>query len=304
MKAAELTVSSMPGAMRDYWAVLKPRITIAAVVAVGVGFYLGQSRPMDTVALARLAWTLLGAAAVIAGANALNQVIERSHDARMARTADRPVASGRLAARRVVQWTGALAAAGVIVLGLLVNPVCAAVAAAAWALYVFVYTPLKRVTPWSLVVGAVPGALPPVIGWSAATGTLDIRAGALFAIMVVWQLPHFLSIAWLYREDYAGAGYRVLPVVEPTGRRLVIEMIAYSLLLIPVSLLPTYLRMAGFVYYIGAWVLGFAFLAFGLEVARLRTRLSARQHMLASLLYLSCLFGLLVFDKGSPAFNG
>ncbi len=298
MKAVEArATSALTTWAGDYAAVLKPRITAMVVVATLVGFYLGHHGSDLWSSAGLMLATTLGVAMVVGGANAANQLLERVDDARMVRTADRPLAAGRLPVRRVWWFALCVSLAGVISLLTCTNLVCAALAVAAWLLYVLAYTPLKRRAPWSVLVGAVPGALPPVIGWAAATGALDSRAFVLFAIVFVWQLPHFLSIAWVYRDDYARAGIPVLPVVEPTGKRMVAEIIAYSLLLIPVSLLPTFFHLAGFVYYVGAMVLGFAFLAFGLEVARLRTRASARQHMLASLFYLACLFTLISLDK-------
>lgn len=298
MKATQAqAVSVVPAWVVDYAALIKHRITGLVIVATVVGFYIGHAGAIFPGAAGLLLATTAGMVLLVGGANAINQLIERRFDARMERTADRPLVTGRLSRREVLLFGGAISCAGLALLFVLVNAVCAVLAAVAWCLYILAYTPLKRVTTWSLWVGAIPGAMPPVIGWSAATGAFEAESLLLFGIIFLWQIPHFLAIAWLYREDYASAGFRVVPAVDPTGRRTVIQMIAYSLLLIPLSLLPTFFGLAGYVYYVGAMTLGFAFLAFALEVARLRSRLSAQQHFHASLAYLALLFTLMVFDK-------
>ncbi len=289
--------SVTPSLFADYIAVSKMRITLASIVAAGVGFYLGLPGAMEAGAVTTLVVMSAGLSLVVAGANAANQVIERAHDARMIRTSDRPIPAGRLSARQVSLFVTLCSITGLGLLVLGVNWMCAATALVSFLLYVFVYTPLKRLTPWSLWVGAVPGALPPMIGWAAATGGLEFRAWTLFAIMFLWQLPHFMAIAWIYREDYAAAGYPVVPVVEPSGRSMVRQMVVYSLVLIPVSLLPSAFYISGPVYYVGALVLGFTYLAFAIEVGRLRTQISARQHLWASLAYLTLIFLLMAFDK-------
>ncbi len=286
-----------PARWKDHIDAAKPRLTALVAVAVAVGFHLAADSLESS--WPTLVWTCVGMLAVVGGANAVNQVLERKHDARMLRTADRPVASGRIGGRHVLAWAVPVSVAGLVCLLQSAGSLGALLAAIAWVLYVAVYTPLKRVTPWSVVVGAIPGALPPVVGWVAAGGELGLAPFSLFAVMVVWQLPHFFAIAWMYCDDYANAGYRVLPVVDRTGRRLIAQMIGYSILLIPVSLLPTYIGLTGSTYYFGAFVLGFAFLAFSVEVVRLRTRASAAQHLMASLSYLTLLFALMVVDKVS-----
>lgn len=279
-------------------AMSKPRVTALVAVVAGVGFYLGHPGPLTLEAVATLAMLMLGTAGAAAGASAANQVLERRHDARMSRTCHRPIAAGTVSTRTGIVFATGATISGLAIQGLFVNSACALVTLTTLVLYLVVYTPLKRVTPKSTIVGAVPGALPPMIGWTAATGALDVEAWALFAILFVWQMPHFLSIAWIYRDDYATAGYPVLPAVQPDGaRRAVWQIVAYSLVLIPVSLLPTALGVAGYHYYVGALVLGCAFLAFGFEMARLRSALSAHQHMLASLGYLTLLFALMSWDK-------
>jgi heme o synthase len=297
-EATDLRTAGLPPPwLVDCVALAKPRITVSVIVATLVGFYLAHAGPMSTIRLEILIPAIIGTALVVAGGNAFNQVIERRHDARMARTMDRPLASGRLTPKQGYAFSIAVSAVGLILLVSQVGAMCTYVALAALVSYVGVYTPLKRVTPLAVVVGAVPGALPPLIGWAAATGELAAQAWLIFAIMFVWQLPHFHAIAWIYWDDYRRAGYPVLAATESTRRRALIEMVVYSVILIPVSLLPTYFHVVGMKYYIGALVLGCAFLAFSMEVARLQTRESARQHLWASLSYLVLLFGLMSVDK-------
>lgn len=289
--------AAVPGWVRDYLELSKPRVVGMSGFATLVGFYVAHSGPIQTVSLLLALATVVGTILAGAGASALNQVMERDHDARMDRTANRPIPARRVSVRDGLIFGSLVSIAGLGLLAICVNPVCACVALLTLVVYLAVYTPLKRVTPLAVVVGAFPGALPPVIGWTAATGSLDPMAALPFAILFVWQLPHFMSIAWMYKEDFARAGYPVLPVVDPSGRRTVRHMIVYSLVLIPVSLLPTLLGLAGKYYYFGTFVGGFAFLAVACEVARLKTRAAARQHVLASLVYLTLVFGLLTIDK-------
>lgn len=289
--------SSLPGWVRDYLELSKPRVVGMSGFATLVGFYMAHSGPIQTASFLLALATAVGTILVGAGACALNQVMERDHDAKMDRTANRPIPAGRVSVRDGWLFGIVASVVGLGSLAVFVNPVCACVALVTLVSYLGVYTPLKRVTPLAVVVGAFPGALPPVIGWTAVTGSLDAMAALPFAILFVWQLPHFMSIAWMYKEDFARAGYPVLPVVDPSGKRTVRHMIVYSLALIPVSLLPTPMGLAGNFYYFGTFVCGFAFLAVACEVARLKTRAAARQHVLASLLYLSIVFTLLTIDK-------
>ncbi|NOS99566.1 MAG: protoheme IX farnesyltransferase [Phycisphaerales bacterium] len=281
----------------NYAMLCKPRMTALIVVAAAAGFYLAHDGSPWADALPRVLAMSIGTALLAIGAGTFNQIIERRWDARMRRTADRPIPTGRMSIAAAIRFGLATAAIGLTTLAIGASPVSAAVGLASLILYVAAYTPLKRVTPWSVIVGAVPGALPVVIGWTAAAGSLTPRAWLLFGIVFVWQIPHFLAIAWLYRDDYAAAGFAVLPVIEPTGRRTVIQAILFSLALIPVSLLPTFFGLVGYVYYVGALVLGFVMLGFALEVARLRTHASARQLLLASLVYLPTLLILMTVDK-------
>jgi len=286
-----------PTRLQDYVELCKPRVTSMSGFATLVGFYLAHAGPLSASSVVVALVTLAGAVLAGAGACALNQVMEHERDGLMHRTANRPIPAGRVTPGEGLLFGICVSIAGLTLLAVGANIVAATTALLTLVLYLLVYTPLKRVTPLALVVGAIPGALPPVIGWAAATGSLDAMAAVPFAILFIWQLPHFLSIAWMYRNDFERAGYPVLPVVDPSGRRTRRHTIVYSLALIPVSLLPTPLGLTGVVYYVGAMVCGFAFLAAACEVARLKTRDAARQHVLASLVYLSLVFSLLTIDK-------
>jgi protoheme IX farnesyltransferase len=249
------------------------------------------------VPLALLAHALVGTALVAGGAAALNQALEHETDSLMRRTRQRPIPGGRL---RVAEgtWFGVLlSAAGLIELTWKVNPLAAAVAAATLASYVFVYTPLKRRTSLSTLVGAVPGALPPVIGWAAATGTISFPAIVLFGIVFLWQMPHFLAIAWLYRDDYSHAGIPLLPVLEPDGRRTGQQALLYAAALWPVSLLPAAAHIAGAPYSVVAMLLGFGLIALSARFARERTTKTAKNLFLYSIVYLPLLWGALVVDR-------
>ncbi len=288
---------SMSMHVSDYVALAKPRVTVLVAASVGAGYYLGHRGPFTIVNVVGLLTAILTVGLVVIGGNAFNQLIERESDARMQRTANRPLPAGRLRPRDALVFALIVSTVGIALVAVLLNGTAATLAVISLGIYVLVYTPLKSVTPLAVLVGAAPGALPTVIGWAAAAGSAELGAWLLFSIVFVWQLPHFQAISWLYREDYCSAGHRVLSVVEPTGRRMVAIMIGCSLVLIPVSVLPTYFHLAGVVYYLGAVVLGFAFLAFALEVARLRTRASAREHLTASLAYLTLLLALMSANK-------
>jgi protoheme IX farnesyltransferase len=240
---------------------------------------------------------LIGTALVAGAANALNQLIEREYDARMERTRRRPLPSGRLTAGQVLVFGVAASLVGVGVLAWRVNLLCAGLAAVCLLWYVGLYTPLKRWTPWSVFVGAVPGALPPLIGWAGGTGSIPVEGWLVFAIVFCWQLPHFLAIAWLYREDYARAGFPVVPVVDPDGVRTNLEMVTHSLALMTASLLPFFGGFRGAAYAIGAMVLGTAFLGMGVLFVLRRTEAVARGHLLASVLYLPSLLALMMLDQ-------
>jgi protoheme IX farnesyltransferase len=272
----------------------KPRITAMVVLTALVGFVMASPGATSS---ARLLAALVGTALVASGASALNMVLERDTDARMHRTRTRPLPAGRL---RVVDavWFGiALTALGLAELLWLSGGLAALVATTTWATYLFVYTPLKRRTSLSTLVGAVPGALPPLIGWAAARQALDPGAWVLFTILFLWQVPHFLAIAWIYRDDYARGGLPMLPVLDPEGRLTSRQALAHSLALLVVSLAPATAGMAGGAYLAGAALLGLGLVAFALRLAVRRTAAAARGLFLASVAYLPALSMLLLAGR-------
>ena len=281
--------------LSDYLVLTKVRITALVLVTAATGFLLGSVDGLD---IPLLGWTLLGTGLAASGAAALNQVLEREFDARMRRTAGRPIPAGRMSAPHGLIVGIVLSLAGVGVLAARVNLLTAALGLATVLLYVGVYTPLKRMTTLNTIVGAVPGAIPPVMGWTAASGSLGAPAGVLFAILFLWQLPHFLAIAWIFRDDYRRGGFPMLPVVDPEGLTTGHQVALYCAALVPVSLLPTVLGLTGPIYFFGALVLGLGFLAFGLRMARNRRGREARGVLLASVTYLPLLLALLVIDRG------
>jgi protoheme IX farnesyltransferase len=280
--------------LADFVELTKPRITTLVVLTALVGFVMAS--PAAPVGLALL-FALAGTGLVAAGASTLNMVLERDTDARMNRTRSRPLAEGRMRPPEAIAFGLGLTALGLAGLFSLSGPLPAAVAFVTWFTYLFCYTPLKRRTSLSTLVGAVPGALPPVIGWAAARGSIDGGAFVLFAILFLWQVPHFLAIAWIYREDYARGGLPMLPVVDAPGRLTGRQAVAHSFALLLASLLPTGLGMAGRAYLAGALLLGVALLAFSLRLALHRTVAAARALFLASVVYLTALCALLVADR-------
>ena len=289
--------------MRDYIALTKPRITWLILMSTGIGYYFGLPPAHSWGEFAagihfwRLFHTILGTGLIASGTAALNQWYEREADRQMRRTAGRPLPAGRLSAPRALAFGVALSVAGFAELWLGLNVLSALTGAFTLASYLFLYTPLKQRTWWSTTVGAVPGAMPPVIGYAAAAGTLNGEAWVLAAILFLWQFPHFYSIAWMYREDYARAGIRMLPVVEPDGRSTSRQIVVYGLALVPVSLVPCLVGMSGPAYGFGALLLGLWFLYSGVRVARDRSLLRARGVLIASVLYLPLIYGLMLIDR-------
>jgi protoheme IX farnesyltransferase len=279
----------------DYLDLTKPRITIFILMSTAIGFLCGTDvvgRPAGNIWLT-LFHTLLGTALIASGTAALNQWYEREADAKMNRTKLRPIPSGRIPPARAFWFATLLSIAGFIDLWLGANRLTALLGAFTLASYLFVYTPLKRRSPHSTTIGAIPGAMPPLIGFAAAAGTLTAQAWILYAILFLWQFPHFYAIAWMYREDYARAGIRMLPVVEPDGASTARRMVLFSLVLLPVSLLPKFMGEAGNVYLFGAAALGAMFAYAAMRVMFDRSSLRARQVLLASVVYLPALYGLL-----------
>ena len=277
------------------WAdLVKARLTTLVLLTTLVGFYLGWRGAMN---FALMFNTLAATALVAAGAAALNQLLERDYDARMRRTQSRPLPSGRMQPTTVMIFGGASSVAGLVYLALAVNLLTCVLGAITLVSYLFLYTPLKRVTWLNTVIGAVPGALPPLMGWTAVRGEWSSEGWALFAILFFWQLPHFFAIAWMYREDYAKAGFKMLPGVDPDGRRTGQQAVSNTLALLAVSLFPFVFRMAGTFYLAGALLLGAAFLWSAIQFSRQLTLVRARQLFFASILYLPLLLALLVWDK-------
>ena len=278
----------------DFLALTKPRVVLMVLVTTTVGFYLGS---WGGVAGLRLLHTLLGTALAAAGTIALNQYLEREGDALMQRTRQRPLPGGRLHPTEALAFGVLITAGGLVYLSLAVDPLSAMVNAVTVATYLFLYTPLKRRTTLCTLAGAVAGALPPVTGWVAARGEFGVGAGILFAILFLWQIPHSLAIARVYREDYARAGIRLLPVVEPDGASTGRQVVSYCLVLLPVGLLPTAIGLAGSIYFFAAFILGTAFLASGIALARSRTLAAARRLVTVSLVYLPAVLLHMAADK-------
>jgi heme o synthase len=278
----------------DFWELTKPRITAMVVVMAAAGFLLA-SRGAPPLML--LVATLLGTGTLAAGAGALNQLVERDVDARMRRTANRPLPAGRLDPEAALAFGVALVVGGVGVLALAVNLLTALLGTLTVAGYLFVYTPLKRRTALATVVGAIPGAMPPMMGWAALRNDLGPGAWALFGLLFFWQLPHFLSISWMYRDDYARGGFPLLAVLDPDGRRTARHMVAWCAALLPVSLAPTLLGLAGGVYLAGALLLGLGYLAACFAFARRRDGAAARRLLLTSVLYLPAILASLMLDR-------
>lgn len=280
--------------MKAYIELTKPRITWLILMSTGIGFYFGAQ---DAWAWWTLIHTLFGTALLASGTATLNQWYEREADARMRRTEMRPLPTGRLEPRRALAWGVLLSVAGFAELALAVNLLAAMLGLFTLLSYLLVYTPLKSRSPHATTVGAIPGAMPPLIGYAAAAGGLPLEAWVLYAILFLWQFPHFYAIAWMYREDYGRAGIRMLPVVEPDGVSTARHIVLTSILLIPVSLAPALLSMTGTLYVVGAAGLGLWFLYSGVRVAMERTLVRARGVLLVSVIYLPLLYGLMVFDR-------
>lgn len=280
--------------MRHYLALTKPRITWLILMSTGIGYFFGHRSPLD---LWLLLNTLLGTALLASGTATLNQWYERDADARMRRTESRPLPAGLVTPLKALVFGLGLIVLGEVELALRVNVLTAWLGFATVASYLLLYTPMKQRTWLSTTVGAFPGAMPPLIGFAAARGVLTLEAWVLFAIIFLWQFPHFYAIAWMYKDDYARAGIRMLPVVEPDGVSTSRHILAFALILLPVSLLPGFLNMTGHWYLAAALLLGAFFLRAALRVARDRTLLNARLVLKASVIYLPLLYVALVLDR-------
>jgi protoheme IX farnesyltransferase len=296
VSAADFDIARARRRVLDFIELAKPRLVLMVLLTSATGFYLGSRGTID---MLRLLPALVGTALAAAGTLALNQFAERDVDARMQRTRRRPLPDGRLQAWEGLLFGSVLTVAGLLYLAIAVNTLSCVITALTTLTYLFLYTPLKRYTPLCTIVGAIPGALPPVTGWVAARNALGIEAWVLFSILFLWQLPHSLAIARLYRDDYARGGIKLLPVVEPdtgsTSRQVVVNCTA----LLAVGLLPTLVGLAGPVYFISALLLGTVFLGYGIAFAAAPGTHSARQLLLASLVYLPALLLVMALDKVS-----
>ena len=274
----------------DLMELTKPRITFLVLITTLVGFYMGSRESLNFVLMLH---TLFGTALVASGASALNQYFERELDARMNRTRNRPLPDGRLLAVDALIFSSLISGAGVAYLVFFVNSLTGALGAATLAGYILVYTPLKTRTTLCTIIGAFPGAAPPVMGWTAARGEVDAVALSLFAILFLWQMPHFFAIAWIFTEDYRRAGFSIHSSGERTGRQIIL----YCCALIPISVLPTFFGLTGMLYLLGAILLGFVYLGYGFAVALFRSNTHAHRLLRCSVLYLPALLVLMMIDK-------
>jgi heme o synthase len=283
--------------LAGYWALTKPDVNLLIAITVFTGFCLARPATLEGFPYARLIHTLLGTLLIAGGTGALNQVIERRFDSRMRRTSRRPLVTGSISPVRAL-WFGILASfVGAAYLALAVNLLSSLIAALTLVSYLALYTPLKRMTPLCTLVGALPGAAPPLIGWAAASGDLRSEAWLLYSMLFLWQFPHFMAIAWMYREDYDRAGYQVLPPCENRHRFVALQSVMPALLLVPVSLTPALLGDEGRIYSVGAALLGLAFLCCAARLAFNRSNAMARQLLLCSIIYLPSVFLLMLFDR-------
>ena len=277
-----------------YFELTKPRIAVLLVMTSAAGFYVGRRENFDVLLFIN---SMVGIALLAFGVATLNQYIERFIDVLMARTASRPLPTGKISPNEALVFGVLQCVAAEIYLWVLVNPLTAVLGLTVIIGYVLLYTPLKTRTTACTAIGAIPGAMPPLMGWTAATGDITLGAWALFATQFLWQFPHFLAIAWIYRDEYANAGIKMLPAVEPSGDLTARQILVFTIMLVPVSLAPFFLQFAGLIYLIGALVLGIWFLWKSILAARLKTNEAARQLLIASVIYLPLLFILLVIDR-------
>ncbi len=292
----EARQTALPARSRlaDYAALTKPELTLLSVLTALGGAYLASTGATHYVEMLHV---LLGTALVGGGAGALNQVMECNDDALMKRTEHRPLPSGRLPAWQAAIFGGVLSVAGLVYLFVLTNFLAAFLAAATLVTYVALYTPLKKVTPFATVLGGIPGALPPMIGWAAVRGEISLEPWVLFAIVFFWQMPHFLALAWMYRKDYARAGFRMLTVLDRDGSVTGRQILVYSIALLPATVLPTYVGLTGVMYFVGGAIAALSFLSFSIRFVLSQTSSNARRLFYASLFYLPVLALLIILDR-------
>ena len=296
---AALTVDIAPASrassrLNDFYELTKPRMNLLVIITTMVGFCMASKGSIDWLLMLH---TVLGTALTAASAAVLNQLMERRHDAKMPRTADRPIVTGRISPMEALAYGCTIGIAGVTYLALAVNILTACLGLATLLIYLLIYTPLKRITSLNTVIGAVPGAIPPVMGFTAVDGALSIQAVTVFGILFIWQMPHFLAIAIMYKQDYQAGGFKMLPCIDVdlhlTGRMILL----YAAALLPVSLLPAILGMAGAVYYVAAVILGMGFLSYASACVKTHSRSDAKQLFFASIIYLPLVLGVMLFDK-------
>lgn len=280
--------------LRDYYDLAKPGIGFYAVISAFAAYWLGSPSPVH---LQHLFWTLLATSFVTAGGGALNQLLEIDEDRLMKRTANRPLPSGRVSLQSAMVFGAGFSVAGLLLMQFTVGPLATLLSVATLVGYLFIYTPLKKKSHLSTVVGAFPGAIPILIGWVAATGSINLQGWTLFAILFLWQIPHFLAIAWMYRKDYARAGFPMLSVIDADGNRVGQQVLLWVALLLPVSLFPTVLGMTGLIYFIGAFALGVGFIGAGIYSSMRTSNTASRRLLFASIIYLPILLLLMVVDK-------
>jgi len=303
LAALDVSLLSRPrvtrsSALADYWALTKPEVNFLIVITTFAGFYLGCGAGWQDFPLLRAINAVFGTLLVASGTGTLNQYVERVFDAQMRRTARRPLAAGRLDPSAVLWFGITLSVLGVVYLALTVNPLASTLAMATLLSYLFLYTPLKRKSPLCTFVGAFPGAMPPLIGWAAASGRLNFEAWMLYGLLFLWQFPHFMAIAWMYREDYARAGYLVLPEHESSRARFVkLQTLLPLLTLLLLSLLPVLTGRASTLYFTGAFILSIVFLHYGAEFLRNKSNSAARRLLTASIIYLPLLFLLMIISR-------
>ena len=298
MAGGAIAVRSCPSpasaTVRDYIELTKPRITWLILMSTAIGFFFGAREGWAWLAFLH---TIIGTGLIASGTAALNQWYERDADARMNRTRQRPIPSGRVSPAKACWFAVGLSVLGFVELWLGANLLTALLGAFTLLTYLFVYTPLKQKSWHATTIGAIPGAMPPMIGFAGASGHLTAEAWVLFAILFLWQFPHFYAIAWMYREDYSRAGIKMLPVIEPDGDSTIRQILGTSVLLIPISLLPIWLGMSGYWYLLGALLLGMAYVYSAIQAGRERTRSRVRGVLLASVVYLPILYVLMMADR-------
>ena len=286
--------SQLLSRLNDFYELTKPRMNLLVVLTTTVGFYMASVGPIDWLLLLH---TVIGTALTAAGAAVLNQLVERDLDRLMPRTKNRPLPGGRVSPIEALLYGVVLGVSGVSYLGFCVNPLTAMLGAVTLLSYLFIYTPMKRWTSLNTVIGAVPGAIPAAMGWTAFSGALSPEALTLFGILFIWQMPHFLAIAILYRQDYAAGGFKMLPVVDEdltcTGHQIVL----YAAALVPASLMPVLVHMTGATYFAAAMILGLMFLGYGVLCAVRRTRVDAKKLFFASIVYLPLLLLVMMIDR-------